>query len=184
MALTCTPSVRVVVATVIAPPFTPSILLNSATPITLADPLGSLSGPVSLFPPNHGVGSGVRRAGGQDDAEVGHRTVRGAASQGVRGRHVSAGAAVRHGTTHTPLSVRGGHRHVGAGSCGRHGEAQPDRPRDRPARNRAAEERRRAPLATDKPLKIAVIGGYAQQGVISGTGSGTVAPVGGRRRRR
>ncbi len=35
------------------------------------------------------------------------------------------------------------------------------------------------PLATDEPLKIAVIGGYAQQGVISGTGSGAVAPVGG-----
>lgn len=35
------------------------------------------------------------------------------------------------------------------------------------------------PLATDKPLKIAVIGGYAQQGVISGTGSGAVSPVGG-----
>lgn len=35
------------------------------------------------------------------------------------------------------------------------------------------------PLAADKPLKIAVVGGYAQQGVISGTGSGAVAPVGG-----
>jgi beta-glucosidase len=35
------------------------------------------------------------------------------------------------------------------------------------------------PLPTGKPLKIAVIGGYAQQGVISGTGSGAVAPVGG-----
>jgi beta-glucosidase len=35
------------------------------------------------------------------------------------------------------------------------------------------------PLATDKPLKIAVIGGYAQQGVPSGTGSGAVVPVGG-----
>jgi beta-glucosidase len=35
------------------------------------------------------------------------------------------------------------------------------------------------PLGTDKPLRIAVIGGYAQQGVISGTGSGSVAPVGG-----
>lgn len=35
------------------------------------------------------------------------------------------------------------------------------------------------PIATEKPLKIAVIGGYAQQGVISGTGSGAVAPVGG-----
>src|SRR5262245_51642370 len=35
------------------------------------------------------------------------------------------------------------------------------------------------PLATDRPLKIAVIGGYAQQGVISGTGSGAVAPAGG-----
>lgn len=35
------------------------------------------------------------------------------------------------------------------------------------------------PLATDKPLKIAVIGGYAQQGVISGIGSGAVTPVGG-----
>src|SRR5262245_8588996 len=35
------------------------------------------------------------------------------------------------------------------------------------------------PLATDRPLKIAVIGGYAQQGVISGTGSGAVNPVGG-----
>ena len=35
------------------------------------------------------------------------------------------------------------------------------------------------PLALDKPLKIAVIGGYAQQGVISGTGSGAVVPVGG-----
>ena len=35
------------------------------------------------------------------------------------------------------------------------------------------------PLPTDEPLKVAVIGGYAQQGVISGTGSGAVAPVGG-----
>ncbi len=35
------------------------------------------------------------------------------------------------------------------------------------------------PIPTDKPLRIAVIGGYAQQGVISGTGSGAVAPVGG-----
>lgn len=35
------------------------------------------------------------------------------------------------------------------------------------------------PLATDKPLKIAVIGGYAQLGVPSGTGSSTVLPVGG-----
>src|SRR5690606_25815026 len=35
------------------------------------------------------------------------------------------------------------------------------------------------PLPTDKPLKIAVIGGYAQQGLVSGTGSGAVAPVGG-----
>jgi beta-glucosidase len=35
------------------------------------------------------------------------------------------------------------------------------------------------PIPRDKPLKIAVIGGYAQQGVISGTGSGAVAPVGG-----
>lgn len=35
------------------------------------------------------------------------------------------------------------------------------------------------PLATDRPLKIAVIGGHAQTGVISGTGSGAVTPVGG-----
>src|SRR5262249_36846058 len=35
------------------------------------------------------------------------------------------------------------------------------------------------PLATDKPLKIAVIGGHAQEGVPSGTGSGAVLPVGG-----
>lgn len=35
------------------------------------------------------------------------------------------------------------------------------------------------PLPTDKALKVAVIGGYAQQGVISGTGSGAVTPVGG-----
>ncbi len=35
------------------------------------------------------------------------------------------------------------------------------------------------PIPTDKPLRIAVIGGYAHQGVISGTGSGAVAPVGG-----
>jgi beta-glucosidase len=35
------------------------------------------------------------------------------------------------------------------------------------------------PLTVDEPLNIAVIGGYAQQGVISGTGSGAVAPVGG-----
>lgn len=35
------------------------------------------------------------------------------------------------------------------------------------------------PIPTDRPLTIAVIGGYAQQGVISGTGSGAVAPVGG-----
>src|SRR5690606_3625477 len=35
------------------------------------------------------------------------------------------------------------------------------------------------PLPTDQLLKIAVIGGYAQQGVVSGAGSGAVAPVGG-----
>src|SRR5262245_527275 len=35
------------------------------------------------------------------------------------------------------------------------------------------------PLATEKPLKIAVIGGYAQLGVPSGTGSGAVLPMGG-----
>jgi beta-glucosidase len=35
------------------------------------------------------------------------------------------------------------------------------------------------PLAGDQPLKIAVIGGYAQLGVPSGTGSGAVRPVGG-----
>nr|AQQ74489.1 GH3 [uncultured bacterium] len=35
------------------------------------------------------------------------------------------------------------------------------------------------PLATDRPLKVAVIGGHAQTGVISGTGSGAVTPVGG-----
>ncbi|MDD3858057.1 MAG: beta-glucosidase [Methanoculleus sp.] len=35
------------------------------------------------------------------------------------------------------------------------------------------------PLATARPLKIAVIGGYAQLGVPSGTGSGAVLPVGG-----
>jgi beta-glucosidase len=38
---------------------------------------------------------------------------------------------------------------------------------------------RALPLATDKPLKIAVIGGHAQEGVPSGTGSGAVLPVGG-----
>jgi beta-glucosidase len=35
------------------------------------------------------------------------------------------------------------------------------------------------PLAIDRPLKIALIGGYAQLGVASGTGSGAVLPVGG-----
>ena len=35
------------------------------------------------------------------------------------------------------------------------------------------------PLATDKPLRIAVIGGHAQEGIVSGTGSGAVLPVGG-----
>jgi beta-glucosidase len=35
------------------------------------------------------------------------------------------------------------------------------------------------PLATGKPLKIGVVGGYAQLGVPSGTGSGAVLPVGG-----
>jgi beta-glucosidase len=35
------------------------------------------------------------------------------------------------------------------------------------------------PLATNKPLKIGVVGGYAQLGVPSGTGSGAVLPVGG-----
>jgi beta-glucosidase len=35
------------------------------------------------------------------------------------------------------------------------------------------------PLATDEKLKIAVIGGYAQRGVVSGTGSGAVIPKGG-----
>ncbi|MGX9394138.1 beta-glucosidase (plasmid) [Nitrobacteraceae bacterium UC4446_H13] len=35
------------------------------------------------------------------------------------------------------------------------------------------------PLATGRPLKIAVIGGHAQEGIIAGTGSGAVNPVGG-----
>src|SRR5215468_4224666 len=35
------------------------------------------------------------------------------------------------------------------------------------------------PLVTDRPLKIGVVGGYAQLGVPSGTGSGAVLPVGG-----
>jgi beta-glucosidase len=35
------------------------------------------------------------------------------------------------------------------------------------------------PLSTDKRLKVAVIGGYAQLGVPTGTGSGAVLPVGG-----
>src|SRR5690606_24155885 len=35
------------------------------------------------------------------------------------------------------------------------------------------------PVAADRPLRIAVIGGHAQTGVISGTGSGAVKPVGG-----
>jgi beta-glucosidase len=35
------------------------------------------------------------------------------------------------------------------------------------------------PLSSDKPLKIAVIGGYGQLGVPTGTGSGAVLPVGG-----
>jgi beta-glucosidase len=35
------------------------------------------------------------------------------------------------------------------------------------------------PLSSDKPLKIAVIGGYPQLGVPTGTGSGAVLPVGG-----
>jgi beta-glucosidase len=35
------------------------------------------------------------------------------------------------------------------------------------------------PIAADKPLRIGVIGGYAQLGVPSGTGSGAVLPVGG-----
>jgi beta-glucosidase len=35
------------------------------------------------------------------------------------------------------------------------------------------------PIPADQPLKIAVIGGYAQLGVVSGTGSGAVYPNGG-----
>jgi len=35
------------------------------------------------------------------------------------------------------------------------------------------------PLRGDEPLKVGVIGGSAQQGVVSGTGSGAVNPVGG-----
>jgi beta-glucosidase len=35
------------------------------------------------------------------------------------------------------------------------------------------------PVATNKPLKIAVVGGYAQLGVPTGTGSAAVQPVGG-----
>jgi beta-glucosidase len=35
------------------------------------------------------------------------------------------------------------------------------------------------PIATNKPLKIGVVGGYAQLGVPSGTGSGAVLPAGG-----
>lgn len=35
------------------------------------------------------------------------------------------------------------------------------------------------PLATNRPLKIAVIGGFAQEGVPTGTGSAAVTPIGG-----
>jgi beta-glucosidase len=35
------------------------------------------------------------------------------------------------------------------------------------------------PLPTDRPLEIAVIGGHAHEGVISGIGSGAVNPIGG-----
>jgi beta-glucosidase len=35
------------------------------------------------------------------------------------------------------------------------------------------------PLATDRPLKVGVVGGYAQLGVPTGTGSSAVLPVGG-----
>jgi beta-glucosidase len=35
------------------------------------------------------------------------------------------------------------------------------------------------PLAAGRPLKIAVIGGHAQEGIVCGTGSGAVSPVGG-----
>jgi beta-glucosidase len=35
------------------------------------------------------------------------------------------------------------------------------------------------PLASDRPLKVGVVGGYAQLGVPTGTGSGAVLPVGG-----
>ena len=35
------------------------------------------------------------------------------------------------------------------------------------------------PLATNRPLKIGVVGGYAQMGVPTGTGSGAVLPAGG-----
>jgi beta-glucosidase len=35
------------------------------------------------------------------------------------------------------------------------------------------------PLAAGRPLKIAVIGGHAEEGIICGTGSGAVAPIGG-----
>ncbi|HEY8518660.1 MAG TPA: beta-glucosidase [Gammaproteobacteria bacterium] len=35
------------------------------------------------------------------------------------------------------------------------------------------------PLATDRPLRVAVIGGWAHKGVASGTGSGAVLPAGG-----
>jgi beta-glucosidase len=35
------------------------------------------------------------------------------------------------------------------------------------------------PIPTDKPLRIGIVGGYAQLGVPTGTGSGVVLPVGG-----
>ncbi len=35
------------------------------------------------------------------------------------------------------------------------------------------------PLPSDRPLRIALIGGHAGEGVVSGTGSGAVAPLGG-----
>src|SRR5262249_42525016 len=38
---------------------------------------------------------------------------------------------------------------------------------------------RALPLATDKPLNIGIVGGYAQLGVPTGTGSGAVLPPGG-----
>ena len=122
---------------------------------------------------------GVRRAAGHDDVES--RAVHRTAQEGLCGRQAAE--------ERLSDMVRRVLRSIHAVGIDRWGPAPPKV--DMAKHNAMALEIARQgivllkndggllPLASDKPLKIAVIGGYAQLGVPIGTGSSAVLPVGG-----